>query len=186
MPAVRRSELCHCRKVDSANRENMMQVGVRSHPGAGQSGLATSSHILPTAESFFPITDIMNLARFDRFMPYFYRSEPHVSELRRLALESLPACGFQAANRRASGRRAASALAFVAAGFGLVAVSEPLRRIPAKDVIFRDLIPEDRALMTVGAAWKPDGVTAAVASQFVDVPTQTCATGNGESRALVK
>ena len=33
----------------------------------------------------------------------------------------------------------ASALAFVAA------VSEPLRRIPAKDVVFRDLTPEDRA-----------------------------------------
>jgi len=47
----------------------------------------------------------------------FYQSEPHVSELRRLALESLPAC---------------SALAFVAAGFGVAAVSEPLRRIPAK------------------------------------------------------
>ncbi len=41
----------------------------------------------------------------------------NVSELRRLALESLPAC---------------SALAFVAAGFGVAVVSEPLRRIPAK------------------------------------------------------
>jgi len=81
---------------------------------------------------------------------------------------------------------AASALAFVAAGFGVAAVSEPLRRIPAKDVIFRDLIPEDRALMPVGAAWKPDGVTAAVASQFVEVLTQTCVTGNGESHASVK
>jgi hypothetical protein len=35
----------------------------------------------------------------------FYRSEPHVSELRRLALESLLACGFQAMNRQGSERR---------------------------------------------------------------------------------
>ena len=36
-----------------------------------------------------------------------------------------------------------------------------------------DLTPEDRVLVPVGAAWKPDGVTAAVTSQFVDVLTQT-------------
>ena len=78
---------------------------------------------------------------------------------------------------------AASALAFVAAGFGVAAVSEPLRRIPAKDVIFRDLTSEDRAWVPVGAAWKPDGVTAAAASRFVDVLAQTCAMENGESRA---
>ena len=40
---------------------------------------------------------------------------------------------------------AASAFAFVAAGFGVAVVSEPLQKIPAKDVIFRDLAPEDRA-----------------------------------------
>jgi hypothetical protein len=56
-------------------------------------------------------------------------------------------------------------------------------RIPAKDVIFRDLTSEDRAWVPVGAAWKPDGVTAAAASQFVDVLAQTCAMENGESRA---
>ena|GEM_PF-5353568 len=54
------------------------------------------------------------------------------------------------------------ALAFVAAGFGVAAVSEPLRKIPARDVIFRDLTPEDRTFVPLGAAWKPDGVTAAV------------------------
>ena len=32
--------------------------------------------------------------------------------------------------------------------------------------------------MPVGVAWKPDGVTATVASQFVDGLTQTCAGGN--------
>ena len=77
---------------------------------------------------------------------------------------------------------AASALAFVAAGFGVAVISEPLRKIPAKNVIFRDLAPEDRAWVPVGAAWKPDALTAVVASQFVSVLAQTCANGNGRVR----
>ena len=51
---------------------------------------------------------------------------------------------------------AASALAFVAAGFGVA---------------------------VVGAVWKPDALTAPVASQFIDVLAQACANGNGASRA---
>jgi DNA-binding transcriptional LysR family regulator len=78
---------------------------------------------------------------------------------------------------------AASALAFVAAGFGVAVVSEPLQKIPAKDVIFRDLAPEESAWVPVGAAWKPNGVSAPVVSQFVDVLAQACANGNGESHA---
>jgi len=74
---------------------------------------------------------------------------------------------------------AASALAFVAAGYGVAVVSEPLQRIPAKDVIFRDLAPEDRAWTPVGAVWRPDALTAPVASRFIDVLTQTCGNGNG-------
>jgi DNA-binding transcriptional LysR family regulator len=74
---------------------------------------------------------------------------------------------------------AASALAFVAAGFGVAVVSEPLQKIPAKDVIFRELAPEDRAWTPVGAVWKPDALTAPVASRFIDVLTQTCDNGNG-------
>jgi DNA-binding transcriptional LysR family regulator len=74
---------------------------------------------------------------------------------------------------------AASALAFVAAGFGVAVVSEPLQKIPAKDVIFRDLAPEDRAWVPVGAAWKPDAISAPVVSQFVDVLAQACAGGSG-------
>jgi DNA-binding transcriptional LysR family regulator len=77
---------------------------------------------------------------------------------------------------------AASALAFVAAGFGVAVVSEPLQKIPAKDVIFRDLAPEDSAWVPVGAAWKPDAVSAPVVSRFVDILAQVCAGGNGESR----
>jgi DNA-binding transcriptional LysR family regulator len=38
---------------------------------------------------------------------------------------------------------AASALAFVAAGFGVAVVSEPLQKIPAKDVLFRDFALEE-------------------------------------------
>ncbi len=78
---------------------------------------------------------------------------------------------------------AASALAFVAAGFGVAVVSEPLQKIPAKDVICRELAPEERAWVPVGAAWKPDGVFAPIVSQFVDVLARTCARGNG--RGLV-
>ena len=74
---------------------------------------------------------------------------------------------------------AASALAFVAAGFGVAMVSEPLRKIPAKDVVFRDLASEDKAWMPVGAAWKPEALTAPVASQFIDVLAQACVNGNG-------
>ena len=53
-------------------------------------------------------------------------------------------------------------------------ISEPLQKIPAKDVIFRDLAPEDRAWVPLAAAWKPDALTAPVASQFIDVLAQTC------------
>src|SRR6202140_2902970 len=74
---------------------------------------------------------------------------------------------------------AASALAFVAAGFGVAVVSEPLQKIPVKDVLFRDLPPEDRAGVPVGAVWEPEAVTAPVASRFIDVLTQTCGNGNG-------
>ena len=78
---------------------------------------------------------------------------------------------------------AASALAFVAGGFGVAVISEPLQKIPAKNVIFRDLAPEDRAWVPVGAAWKPEALTAPVASQFIDVLAQACANGNGKRRA---
>jgi DNA-binding transcriptional LysR family regulator len=75
---------------------------------------------------------------------------------------------------------APSALAFVAAGYGLAVVSEPLQKIPAKDVIFRDLVPEDRAWMPVGAAWKPESLTAPAASKFIDVLAHVCSEESGE------
>ena len=79
---------------------------------------------------------------------------------------------------------AASALAFVAAGFGVAIVSEPLEKVPAKGVIFRDLAHEDSAWVPVGAAWKPDAVSAPVVSRFVDILAQICAGGNGAGRGL--
>ena len=67
----------------------------------------------------------------------------------------------------------------VPAGYGVAVVREPLQRIPAKDVIFRDLAPQDGAWVPVGAVWKPDALTAPVASRFIDVLTQICGNGNG-------
>ena len=77
---------------------------------------------------------------------------------------------------------AASALAFVAAGFGVAVVGEPLQKIPAKDVVFRNLTPEDRAWVPVGAAWKPDAISAPVVSQFIDVLAQVVPTEMGSPR----
>jgi DNA-binding transcriptional LysR family regulator len=74
---------------------------------------------------------------------------------------------------------APSALAFVAAGYGLAVVSEPLQKIPAKDVIFRDLSSQDGTWMPVGAVWNPDSLTAPAASKFIDVLAQICGDGNG-------
>jgi DNA-binding transcriptional LysR family regulator len=109
----------------------------------------------------------------------FYRTKSDVPELRRLALESLPTLRFQAGNCQGGGG-SPRALAFVAAGYGLAIVSEPLQKIPAKEVIFRDLPPEDRAWMPVGAVWKPDSLTAPAASKFIDVLAQVCGDGNGK------
>ena len=60
---------------------------------------------------------------------------------RPISTKRLSARGVQASNRQGSGC-AARALALGAARFGVAVVSEPLQKIPAKDVIFRDLAPE--------------------------------------------
>ena len=63
---------------------------------------------------------------------------------------------------------AASALAFVAAGFGVAVISEPLQKIPAKDVIFRALTPED----THGCLWgQPGSRTQYPHQSFLDSST---------------
>jgi hypothetical protein len=40
--------------------------------------------------------------------------------------------------------------------------------------------------MPVGAAWKPDSLTASAASKFIDVLAQICGDGNGESAQFPK
>jgi hypothetical protein len=39
-------------------------------------------------------------------------------------------------------------------------------------VVFLNLTPEDRAWVPVGAAWKPEAISAPVVSKFVDVLAQ--------------
>jgi DNA-binding transcriptional LysR family regulator len=79
---------------------------------------------------------------------------------------------------------APSALAFVAAGYGLAVLSEPLQKIPTEDVIFRDLCPKDREWMPVAAVWKSDSVSAPAASKFIDVLAQVCGNEkNGDRQA---
>ena len=53
----------------------------------------------------------------------------------------------------------------------------------AAEAVFRDLAPEDRAWVPVGAPGKPEALTAPVASQFIDLLAQTCAGGNGGIQA---
>ena len=80
---------------------------------------------------------------------------------------------------------APSALAFVAAGFGLAVLSEPLQKIPTEDVVFRDLCPKDKEWMPVAAVWKPDSVSAPAAAKFIDVLAQVCGNEkNGNRPAL--
>ena len=50
---------------------------------------------------------------------------------------------------------AASALAMVAAGFGVAVVSEPIKRFPARQVVFKDLVaPKPVGVLPLGAVWK--------------------------------
>src|SRR6202040_49002 len=111
------------------------------------------------------------------------RIKSDVPELRRLALESLPTRWFQAANCQGGGRSPQCVCVCSGGvgggGGGGGVVSEPLQKIPAKDVIFRDLCPEDRAWMPVRAVWKPDALTAPAASKFINVLAQICGDGNG-------
>ena len=86
---------------------------------------------------------------------------------------------FQTAHRQGSGwgrQRAGIRRGGVCRGGG--------QRAAAEDTCQRcDFPGSDFRGVPVGAAWKPDGVTAAAASQFVDVLAQTCAMENGESHA---
>jgi DNA-binding transcriptional LysR family regulator len=69
---------------------------------------------------------------------------------------------------------AASALAFVAAGFGIALASQPIRKFPTRDVVFRDLWAPKPVRIPLGAAWKKNGLYSEVVTKFVTTLKQVC------------
>ena len=67
-----------------------------------------------------------------------------------------------------------SALAFVAAGLGVALVSEPVRKFPAREVVFRDLVAPKPIRIPLGAVWKRNELESGVVSKFVKTLRQTC------------
>jgi DNA-binding transcriptional LysR family regulator len=70
---------------------------------------------------------------------------------------------------------AASALAFVAAGFGVALISQPIKKFPSRDVVFRDLLAPKPVKIPLGAVWKKNGLYSEVVSKFVTTLRQACA-----------
>jgi DNA-binding transcriptional LysR family regulator len=69
-----------------------------------------------------------------------------------------------------------SALAFVAAGLGVALVSEPVRKFPAREVVFRDLVASQPIRIPLGAVWKKNGLESGIVSKFVASLRQICTT----------
>ncbi|HXM04348.1 MAG TPA: LysR substrate-binding domain-containing protein [Chthoniobacterales bacterium] len=67
-----------------------------------------------------------------------------------------------------------SALAFVAAGLGVALVSEPVRKFPAREVVFRDLVAAKPIRIPLGAVWKKNGLESGVVSKFVKTLSRVC------------
>jgi len=70
---------------------------------------------------------------------------------------------------------AASALALVAAGIGVALVSDPVRRFPARQVVFKDLVTPQPVKIPLGAVWKTNGLYSEVVCKFVNILSQVCA-----------
>jgi DNA-binding transcriptional LysR family regulator len=70
---------------------------------------------------------------------------------------------------------AASALALVAAGFGVALVSEPIKKFPARHVVFKDLVAPKPVKIPLGAVWKKNGLYSEVVSKFVATLSEVCA-----------
>jgi DNA-binding transcriptional LysR family regulator len=70
---------------------------------------------------------------------------------------------------------AASALALVAAGFGVALVSEPIKKFPARHVVFKDLVAPKPIRIPLGAVRKKNGLYFEVVSKFVATLSQVCA-----------
>jgi DNA-binding transcriptional LysR family regulator len=71
---------------------------------------------------------------------------------------------------------AASALAMVSAGFGVALVSEPIKKFPARHVVFKDLVAPRPVKIPLGAVWKKNGLYSEVVSKFVTTLSEVCAT----------
>jgi DNA-binding transcriptional LysR family regulator len=70
---------------------------------------------------------------------------------------------------------AASALALVGAGFGVALVSEPIKKFPARHVVFKDLVAPKPVKIPLGAIWKKNGLYSGVVSKFVATLSEVCA-----------
>jgi DNA-binding transcriptional LysR family regulator len=70
---------------------------------------------------------------------------------------------------------AASALAMVSAGFGVALVSEPIKKFPARHVVFKDLVAPRPVKIPLGAVWKKNGLYSEVVSKFVTTLSEVCA-----------
>lgn len=69
----------------------------------------------------------------------------------------------------------ASSLAFIAAGFGVALLSQPIKKFPARDVVFRDLVAPRSVSVPLGAVWKKNGLHAEAVSKFLPTLTEVCA-----------
>jgi DNA-binding transcriptional LysR family regulator len=63
----------------------------------------------------------------------------------------------------------------VAAGFGVALVSQPIKKFPAKDVVFRDLVAPKPVKIPLGAVWKKNRLYSGVVSKFVTTLSRACA-----------
>ena len=79
---------------------------------------------------------------------------------------------------------AATALALVAAGFGVALVSEPIKKFPARQVVFKDLVSPRPVSIPLGAVWKKNGLYSEVVSKFVTTLKEVCAATGGSNHSL--
>src|SRR5260221_14212102 len=70
---------------------------------------------------------------------------------------------------------AARALALVGAGFGVAVVREPIKKLPARHVVFRDLLAPKPVKIPLGAVWAKNVLYSTAVSKFVATLSQACA-----------
>ena len=62
----------------------------------------------------------------------------------------------------------------MAVGLGVALVSEPVRKFPARELVFRDLVASKPIKIPLGAVWKKNGLESGAVSKFVRTFTQVC------------